>query len=291
MAGIEVHGGHVEYEFLGDDGSPVVVLTPGGRFSKDVPGVRRVGEAFADGGYRVLLWDRPNTGRSDVQFFAETESHMRAETLYGLLTGLGVGPCVLAGGSGGARDSIVTAILHPELTTKLVVWSIVGGVYGTVALSHNVLPNITTLRTRGLEGVLNAEPWKQLIETNPRNRDRILALGEQGFQKVMLRWLNAFIPTAGETVPGVADELFERIDVPTLIIRGGEHDLNHPKRTSLEVHCLIEGSTLIDPPWPEDAWEQESRLRAQGKAGIFDYWIHGVPPILQFLANAEGGPG
>ena len=50
--------------------------------------------------------------------------------------------------------------------------------------------------------------------------------------------------------------MFDNITVPTLIIRGGENDWDHPKRTSLEVHCLIKGSTLIDPPWPEDAWER-----------------------------------
>ncbi|MBO0727946.1 MAG: alpha/beta hydrolase [Acidimicrobiaceae bacterium] len=285
MASVELNGGRVEYEFLGDAGAPVIVVTPGGRFSKDVPGVRRFGEALAAGGHRVLLWDRPNCGQSEVQFFGRTESHMRAETLHALLSELDVAPCVIAGGSGGARDSILTTILHPELATRLVVWAIVGGVYGTVALSHNVLPSITAVRTRGMDGVLATEPWKTLIEVNPRNRDRIVELGEDGFQRVMLRWLNAFIPKAGETVPGVADELFERITVPTLIIRGGAKDLNHPRRASLEVHTLIEGSTLIEPPWPEDAWEQESRLRTQGKAGIFDYWELGVPDILEFLTD------
>lgn len=288
MARLEVNGGEVEYEFLGDADAPVVVVTPGGRFSKDVPGVRRFGTQIARGGYRVLLWDRPNTGRSDVQFFGPTESHMRAETLHGLLSQLEIGPCVIAGGSGGARDSILTAILYPELPTKLVLWAIVGGVYGTAALSHNVLPNITAVRTRGMTGLLAIEPWKTLVDANPRNRDRILALGEDGFQKVMLRWLNAFIPKPGETVPGVADELFERITVPTMIIRGGAEDLNHPKRTSMEVSCLINGSRLVEPPWPEDAWETESRLRAEGKAGIFDYWTLGVPAILDFLQAPVG---
>ena len=50
--------------------------------------------------------------------------------------------------------------------------------------------------------------------------------------------------------------MFDEIKVPTLIIRGGENDWDHPKRTSLEVSCLIKGSELIDPPWPEDAWER-----------------------------------
>ena len=64
-------------------------------------------------------------------------------------------------------------------------------------------------------------------------------------------------------MPGVDDWLFERIKVPTLIIAGGAKDIDHPKRTSLEVSCLIEGSTLIEPPWREDAWEHAARGATQ----------------------------
>jgi pimeloyl-ACP methyl ester carboxylesterase len=68
VASTEIHGGQVVYDLLGrPDGQPIV-LTPGGRFSKDVPGLRPLAEALAEGGLRVLLWDRPNCGASDVQF-------------------------------------------------------------------------------------------------------------------------------------------------------------------------------------------------------------------------------
>ena len=73
---------------------------------------------------------------------------------------------------------------------------------------------------------------------------------------MMNRWLDAFIPKPNEAIPGVPDWEFETIKVPTLIIRGGEKDYDHPKRTSFEVHALIKGSRLIEPPWPEDAWER-----------------------------------
>jgi pimeloyl-ACP methyl ester carboxylesterase len=283
MPAIEVNGGAVEYEFLGDVGAPVVVVTPGGRFSKDVPGFRRFAEALAGGGLRVLLWDRPNTGQSDVQLYGPTESHMRAETLRGLLTALDVAPCVIAGGSGGARDSMLTVMLYPELATKLVLWAIVGGVYGTVSLSHNVLPSIQVLRSTGMEGLLDTPPWKELSKVNPRNQSRLVAMGAEEIERVMLRWLNAFIPKPGQTIPGVDDEMFQRIQVPTLIIRNGAKDINHPKRTTLEVSCLIEGSKLIEPPWPEDAWEREVKLRVKGQANIFDYWLQGAPAIVEFI--------
>lgn len=83
VSSVEVNGGRVVYEILGDSGD-LIVLTPGGRFGKDIPGLRPLALALVDGGYRVLLWDRPNCGASDVQFYGQSESHMRAETLHGL---------------------------------------------------------------------------------------------------------------------------------------------------------------------------------------------------------------
>jgi 2-hydroxy-6-oxonona-2,4-dienedioate hydrolase len=283
---IEINGGNLVYEILGRTGD-LIVLTPGGRFSKDIPGLRPLAQALVKGGYRVLLWDRPNCGKSDVQFYGQSESHMRAETLHGLLTELGIKECILAGGSGGARDSMLTTMLYPDLVTKLVVWNIVGGVYGTFVLgSYYVVPNILAVRGRGMDAVAATSEWRECIEQNPANKQRFLDFNADEFLKVMLRWLNAFVSKPGQTIPGVDDEMFDKIKVPTLIIRGGENDLDHPKRTSLEVSCLIKGSKLIDPPWPEDAWERAGEERAKGKVkrfNMFDTWVQAAPAILEFL--------
>jgi 2-hydroxy-6-oxonona-2,4-dienedioate hydrolase len=283
---IEINGGNVVYEILGDSGQ-YIVLTPGGRFSKDIEGLRPLAQELVNGGYRVLLWDRPNCGKSDVQFYGHSESHMRAETLHALIIGLDIGPCILAGGSGGARDSMLTTMLYPDIVTKLVVWNIVGGIYGTFVLgSYYIVPSILAVRGTGMEGVIRVDEWKQRIADNPSNKDRFLALDRDDFLKVMLRWLNAFVSKPGQTIPGVDDEMFDNIKVPTLIIRGGENDLDHPKRTSLEVSCLIKGSQLIDPPWPEDAWERASEERASGKVkhfNMFDTWVQAAPAVLKFL--------
>jgi pimeloyl-ACP methyl ester carboxylesterase len=288
VASIDINGGNVVYEILGKSGD-LIALTPGGRFSKEIPGLRPLAEALADGGYRVLLWDRPNCGESDVQFYGQSESHMRAETLHALVTKLGFGPCIIAGGSGGARDSMLTTMLYPELVTKLVVWNIVGGIYGTFVLgSYYIVPSILAARGTGMKGVIQVPEWRERIEENPANEQRFLDLDRDEFLKVMLRWLNAFVSKPGQTIPGVPDEMFDRITVPTLIIRGGENDWDHPKRTSLEVSCLIKGAKLIDPPWPEDAWERASEDRATGKVkhfNMFDTWVQAAPPILDFLGK------
>lgn len=288
MAEVEVNGGIVVYELVGPEDGQVVTLTPGGRFSKDYPGVRPLAEALARGGKRVLLWDRPNCGASDIQLFGESESHMRAATLAGMIEQLGLGPVVALGGSGGARDSIVFTIMYPQLVTKLGVWSIVGGTFSSMSLAGVYsMSELRTVRSKGIEGVLEmpglAGSWSDLVAANPRNKERLLAIGADEFERVINRWFNAFIPKPNEAIPGVPDWQFAEINVPTLIIRGGEKDFDHPKRTSYEVHCLIKGSRLIEPPWPEDAWERAQEARDEGRGSIFDPWVKAAPVLLDFI--------
>ncbi|EFC84997.1 alpha/beta fold hydrolase [Parafrankia sp. EUN1f] len=285
---IEVNGGVVVYEFVGPENGEIVVLTPGGRFSKDVGGLHELANALAEGGKRVLLWDRPNCGRSDVQLYGRSESHMRAETLGLMLRALGVERVIAAGGSGGARDSIIFTMRWPQLVRKLALWSIVGGTFSTMSLAQvYVINELRTVRARGIEGVMEtsgaAGGWAEAIAANPRNRDRLLALGSEQFERVMNRWLDAFVPKPNEPIPGVSDWEFDQIKVPTLIIRGGEKDYDHPKRTSLEVHSLIEGSRLIEPPWPEDAWERAVAASLAGTGDLFSPWVLAAPVLLEFF--------
>ena len=293
-AEIEINGGIVVYEFVGPDDGEVVVLTPGGRFSKDYGGVHELAYALADGGKRVLLWDRPNCGRSDIQLYGKSESHMRAETMGTLLATLGIDQVVSAGGSGGARDSIVFTLMYPELVSKLAVWHIVGGVYSQLSLAgvYN-LNELRAVRSQGIDGVIKmggpAGSWSDLVAVNPRNEARLRAIGAEEFERVMNRWMEAFVPKPTEPLPGVADSELQSISVPTLIVRGGVGDYDHPKRTSLEVYSLIKGSRLIEPPWPEDAWEQAAKNTAAGTGALFDPWVHAAPALLDFMAGKAAG--
>src|SRR5829696_2540395 len=151
---IEINGGNVVYEFVGPDDGEVVVITPGGRFSKDFGGVHELAYALADGGKRVLLWDRPNTGKSDIQLYGRSESHMRAETIGLMIRKLGIEKVVAVGGSGGARDSIIFTLMWPDLVRKLAVWHIVGGNYSSIALAGvYIMSELQTVRSRGIEGI------------------------------------------------------------------------------------------------------------------------------------------
>jgi 2-hydroxy-6-oxonona-2,4-dienedioate hydrolase len=288
MAEIEINGGRVVYEFIGPAHGEVVVVTPGGRFGKDYGGVHELAEKLAAGGKRVLLWDRPNCGSSDIQLCGQSESHMRAETLGLMLEKLGIEKVIAAGGSGGARDMILFTIMYPQMVRKLITWCIVGGTFSTMSLAGvYILNELRTIRTQGIDGIcemgMGPFGWKPLIEANPRNRQRLHDLGAEEFERVMLRWLDAFTPKPNEAIPGVPDYLFDDIKVPTLIVRGGEKDYDHPKRTSFEIHALIKGSTLIDPPWPEDAWEVAAAATSAGRGSLFDFWQSGAEVFLNFI--------
>lgn len=281
MPAIDVNGGRIVYEVIGQ-GDPLV-LTPGGRFSKDFPGVRPLAEELATR-YRVLLWDRPNTGASDVKFTGESESQMHSDDLAALLAALDMSPAVLVGGSAGSRLSLVTALRHPDAVRKLAVWWMSGGVFGTLYLAMNyVLPVIAAALVGGMAAVADLPQWQETIAANPSNRERLLALDVDEFVAGQKRWLNAYVPVAEELLPGVKEAELAGISVPTLVFRSGKQDEYHPEALSLDLHRVIPRSVLADPPWGEDEWNRVKRRTLAGQGNFFDRWPQLAPQILAFL--------
>src|SRR6478735_4443748 len=183
-----VNGAAIGYDVIGE-GRPWVI-TPGGRFSKDYGGVRELAAAIAAGGNQVLVWDRPNTGESDLCFDGESESEMQADALAGLLRHLGMTPAVIAGGSGGSRVSLLTVAATPDVASALAVWWISGGVLGLIGLGyHYCSDSIRSAWNGGMEAVVQLPEWQEVFEHNPANRDRMLALDRRAFIETMERWM------------------------------------------------------------------------------------------------------
>ena len=281
---ITVNGLGIEYEVLGQ-GEPAVV-TPGGRFSKDTPGVRELAEALARGGKQVLIWDRPNCGGSDVSFDAESESTLNADTLAGLLRGLGMAPALVVGGSAGSRVSIRTAERHPDVVSKLFIFWISGGPLGLASLAmHYCDASAKAANSGGMEAVAALPEWAEVIKRNPGNRERILSQDPARFIETMQRWAASFFPLPGSPVPGMTVESFRSLRVPTMVLRSGNSDLSHPRKTSEEVHALIPGATIAEPPWPDNEWLMRQAAAAAGQ-GLFANWPKLAPQILDFARRA-----
>ncbi len=288
MADATVEGLKIAYEVIGEgDGRPWVI-TPGGRFSKDSPGVRELAQALATGGSRVLIWDRPNCGASDVAFTGPSESAMQADVLASLLTELDMAPAVIVGGSGGARVSLLTAARHRKVAGGLAMWWISGGVYGLMTLGvHYCGGSLSAAwKSGGMEAVVELPEWEEVLERNPANRRRFLDLDRAGFIATLERWMLAYCPCGDETVPGLPDADARTLDVPTLVFRSGTSDANHTRAASEQVAALLPRARIEDPPWGDNEWNHRSAARPGGRGeGLFIGWPQLAPRLLEWSAT------
>jgi pimeloyl-ACP methyl ester carboxylesterase len=281
VATVEIDGTTIAYEIIGE--GPPWVLTPGGRFSKDTPGIRELAKALAAHGQRVLIWDRPNTGASDICFTGASESEMQADTLAGLLRTLDLTPAVIVGGSGGARVSLLTAVRHPDVVANLAMLWISGGVYGLMLLGvHYCGESIRVAWRGGMEAVVELPEWAEVLERNPGNRKRFLELDPRQFIATLERWMLVYCPEPNATVPGLTDEECAKLDVPTLIYRSGTTDPHHTRVTSERLHDLIPSSRLVEPPWADDEWNERGDAARAGVGHLFERWPLLAPQLLEF---------
>jgi pimeloyl-ACP methyl ester carboxylesterase len=284
MSEIELNGVHIAYEIIGD-GKKTAVITPGGRFSKDTPGVRELATKLAEAGYKALIWDRLNTGASDVCFTGENESAMNADALAGLLKALKMSPAYIIGGSAGARVSLLTAIRHPDVAERLAVLWITGGLLGLAMLAYHYCHNsMYAAAVGGMEAVTQLPEWKESLERNPRNRDIMLRQDAQAFVQKMMDWGAAYIPAPGVSVPGVTPDALKKLKLPVMVFRSGQSDVHHPRITSETVAAGIPGAKLVEPPWGDREWLDRGVAQARGE-GIFARWPLLAPQLLEFAKS------
>jgi pimeloyl-ACP methyl ester carboxylesterase len=280
MATVRVNGLTVAYEVIGDGGP--WVITPGGRFSKDYPGVRELAQALAERGNRVLIWDRPNTGESDVCFAGVTESSMQADVLAGLLEQLDMGPAVISGGSGGSRVSLLAATRHPEIAAALAVWWMIGGIYGPMAVGvYYYGASITAAWNGGMEAVVELTDWQEVLDRNPSNRQRFLEQDPAQFIATFEQWMLAFAPCGEGPVPGLSESAVRGLEIPALVLRSGDSDHTHTRRTSENLAQVLPNARLVESPLPDNEWIERLTVPSESR---FLHWPS-LAPTLQSWAD------
>ncbi len=285
MPTTSVNGLSLAYEIVGDSGQPWVI-TPGGRFTKETPGVRQLAALLAEQGNRVLIWDRPNCGASDVCFEGSSESAMQADALAALLTELGMTPAVIIGGSGGARVSLLTAARHPETAAGLAIWWISGGVFGLLSLAtHYCGGSVGAAWMHGMEAVADLPEWVEVQELNPSNRERFLAQDRAEFIATMERWMLAYCPRDDEPVPGLPEADARALTIPALVFRSGESDPHHTRATSEALAEVLPNARLAEPPWGDREWIERGE---SAQDGLFVRWTLLAPQLLEWKAEVLG---
>jgi Predicted hydrolases or acyltransferases (alpha/beta hydrolase superfamily) len=282
----KLDGIEIAYELVGE-GQPWV-LNPGGRFTKEVGGLAEMARALAETGRQVLTWDRPNCGASSVVFRGRSESEVQAEVLGVLLRHLGLGPTVIAGGSGGARVSLLTAARCPDVTAGLAMWWISGGIPGLLQLAnYYCMPSADAAWHGGMEAVVELDQWQEVQDRNPDNRARILAMDRQEFLDVMDRWMLAYCPCDDSLVPGLDDDDVARLAVPILVFRSGTSDMSHTRATSEALAAGLPGAELVEPPWGDDEWN-ERRAAIEQTGSLFGRWPLLVPQLVEWADRMIG---
>jgi pimeloyl-ACP methyl ester carboxylesterase len=236
-----VRGVNIHYRIVGD-GGPWVALSPGGR--RDLGVVLPLAELVAKAGYRVLLHDRRNCGASDVVIDGhESEYEIWADDLHELLSQLGAAPAVVGGSSSGCRLSLLLALRHPEAVRALLLWRVTGGPFAAHRLAENYYGQfIEAARQGGMAAVCEMEFFRERIECNPGNRQRLMAMDVERFIHVMANWREYFIRDADLPVIGASADALRSIKAPACVVPG--NDWTHPRRVGENASRLLPAGEL-----------------------------------------------
>jgi len=255
-----IHGLNINFEIVGDDGPPAVLITGGRRgYSEFKPLAAKIAAA----GYRVFLHDRRNTGASDISIEGkEVEEAVWADDLHELLKQHDAVPAFIGGSSSGARTAINFCIRHPDATRALLLMRVTGGEFAAGSLPENYYGQFIRLaREGGMAAVCATEEYQERFKENPANLDKMMEMDAREYIAAISNWLALFEDVAHLPVMGISEYQLRAIKVPTMIIPG--NDLVHSSSSAKVAHEMIDGSELHqlpvtdqdEPVIPFTAWE------------------------------------
>jgi pimeloyl-ACP methyl ester carboxylesterase len=259
----KVRGVNMNYKILGNSG-PWVALSPGGR--RDISGIELLAGSVAEKGYRVVIFDRRNTGASDVVIDGnESEYEIWADDIHELLNQLGALPAIVGGSSSGCRTALLFALRHPESVRALLLWRVTGGRFACERLAEEYYGQfITAAKAGGMAAVCDMEHWKERIESRPQNRDALMKMEPARFIAVMSRWREYFLKGADLPVIGATEADLRSIKVPACIVPG--NDLTHGRQTGETMGRLLQTSEVHvlfpkhydEPLSPREEWDEKA---------------------------------
>lgn len=230
-----VRGVDINYEILGERG-PFVALQPGGR--RGLVSVKPLGEKIAEAGYRVVVYDRRNTGRSGIAIDGDSENEEWAGDLHELLQRLDALPAYIGGSSSGCRLAMILALRRPEDVRGLLLWRVTGGDYAARHLTNQYYTaHIEAANQGGMAAVCKLDHWTEVIAANPKARDAVMAFEPADFIARMQRWKDSFEAGADHPVIGLSPAELRGMTVPACICPGS--DRVHPRVAAQAAHRLM----------------------------------------------------
>ena len=301
MSQITVNRVSIAYEVAGE-GSPIV-WTSGTWQPRDPYTYVFAGQLSA--GYKVLTWDRRNTGASDLAIEdAESEWHLWTDDLHALLQELGMSPAYVGGGSAGSVLSLLMAHRYPRDVKGLILYITtnddVQGILLPLAGAH-YLCLAAAAESEGMEAAikLSADPpepdWAEFtiwiadaIARKPETRDRLLSMDPEQFARTMRMWAK-WLASPRLYLANLSDEELAGIDVPALVAHG--FDPWHPEHTARSLARLLPNAEWVDFESRYTRGEIQAivDVYAEGDVGASTELAFRFPFCKDFLRRVESG--
>ncbi len=207
----------IHYEILGHEGPWIAAISSGRGSLADM---EPIAGHLASRGYRVIVHDRRNCGRSSLSFdFPGTEDDTWADDLGELLNCLDIPEVFLVGLSRGARVALRFALRHPDRARGLLLWGISGGATAARFLDDFYYGRyLRACEAGGMDAVCALDHFAGLAAARPENRTAILAMDPLQFFSTMTRWRAQFMAGVRNQVIGMSDDELRRVSTPTAIV-------------------------------------------------------------------------
>jgi pimeloyl-ACP methyl ester carboxylesterase len=231
----------LHYEILGNAGS-WVALVSGARRNMDE--VRKLATLIAAAGFRVLLHDRRNTGKSSLSLDGEgSEFEIWADDLHALMQALNLPPMIVGGSSSGCRLATIMALRHRTAVRALVMMRVTGGAFAVKRLANVYYTQyMDAVERGGMAEVCRTDHFRDLIQQDPSRREQILRWDPVVFFETMKRWRESLESGINDPMLGASEKSLRAIDFPVCVIPG--NDNTHAIASGKLVHSLIPGAEL-----------------------------------------------
>jgi 2-hydroxy-6-oxonona-2,4-dienedioate hydrolase len=273
MPFITVDGCDIYYEEWGT-GVPLV-LTPGGLSpaSTMLPLVDRLADKF-----RVIIWDRPNQGMSQIAIRGPSELDLCANALAVLLEAINAGPAFLAAPSEGSRVSLRAALRTPELVRGLFFWQMSAGPVVEWLRSEYHDKYADMAMAEGMDAVARTPWYHERIKYNPSNRERLLSLDATEFAATKRLWAKEL--EVEHLVPGHTEDQVRKLAMPVWVVAGV--DETHPPEAAARVAEVVEQGRMIPAPYGPEEWDRVLHIDVEANSPYVLYsTLPGVSELIE----------
>jgi pimeloyl-ACP methyl ester carboxylesterase len=245
---MNINGSDIRFEIHGE-GIPIV-YTPGGFYPLEKG--RLIAERLKPLGYKVLLWDRPNTGESSLLFEGGNLLRIWADKLRELLHYTGLSPAFVSGGSAGGLASLYFAHVYPAEVRGLIfmapptddkeAWNYV--------LHTSFLESAGIAETSGMAAAVESMgemgglfDWQDQFQRVPSKKEQLLSMDPLAFAETMRTWAHSLMTDGPPHLAGLSDEQLTMINIPSLVFSGAGGE--HPQHTAEALHKRLPTSELV----------------------------------------------